>query len=333
MPLSPWGTDPSRGKIGGLWTTPRVAILSADNQARTPPVLVLELWNLLPSPSTWLARTNSVATAGCRACIIGRQSEQLTQLDYGFGNPVQFFFTRVSFNWPSFLHNDKNYWYLKDWWIRVITHRKKNGSMSLQVAVNTKTTKVKVNTANVARTSLNLSKLTPTNVLIRAAAAMRLLLSSTHYRLCSHVCNCFRTSNLMNNLMRSFFSSEIRLLPLLGFHVWHASPIFLCDLALCRPCSAEDFPVPVPPIPTVDLFLSHCCHSTTSIQPLSILFLVVDSSALLFVPSLLLSRDPRLRHDILVHSLFSYPIEIQQVSDSPLSNRKRGEERGGFEGG
>ena len=32
-PRSSWGTDPSRGKIGGLWTTPRVATLFADSRA------------------------------------------------------------------------------------------------------------------------------------------------------------------------------------------------------------------------------------------------------------------------------------------------------------
>ena len=78
MPRSSWETDPSRGKIDGLWTRPCVATLSAHNQARNLQALDQELWSMVPINSlldvaaSWRVgdvgnpsncRTNSVATS------------------------------------------------------------------------------------------------------------------------------------------------------------------------------------------------------------------------------------------------------------------------------
>ena len=94
-------------------------------------------------------------------------------------------------------------------------------------------------------------------VLIRTAAAMRMLHSFT----------------------RDSSSSPPRIPYLACF------TNFLCGLAFCRPCSAEDLPMPFPPIPTVDLFLSHCYHSTNHSNLPSNRFNPVPCGALLAASS------------------------------------------------
>ena len=75
-------------------------------------------------------------------------------------------------------------------------------------------------------------------------------------------------------------------------------------------------------MPTADIFLSHCYHSTNHLTLPSNRFSPVPPGRFCrpSVPSLLLSRGPRLPHDLFRHSLSFHPLEIPKKN---LSNAEQ----------